>query len=192
MKKQQDKRTARGAKKTDRAEIILHLFREFPNNKFSLKQLASASGGASKEGRRETLEILGRLFEEGIVEECAREKYRLTQKHLPHYEGIADMTAGIYMMPPASDSKDLPRFEALVKYHRCACDQTFTFSGTKSRDERDLWLTLSDNLYMRPFEYIIPIQILSARIPSLKGVEGLGHDRFKVLDGLVKTKARHD
>ena len=94
MKKQQDKRTARGAKKTDRAEIILHLFREFPNNKFSLKQLASASGGASKEGRRETLEILGRLFEEGIVEECAREKYRLTQKHLPHYEGIADMTAG--------------------------------------------------------------------------------------------------
>ena len=102
------------------------------------------------------------------------------------------MTAGIYMMPPASDSKDLPRFEALVKYHRCACDQTFTFSGTKSRDERDLWLTLSDNLYMRPFEYIIPIQILSARIPSLKGVEGLGHDRFKVLDGLVKTKARHD
>lgn len=105
---------------------------------------------------------------------------------------VADMTAGIYMMPPASDSKDLPRFETLVKYHRCACDQTFTFSGTKSRDERDLWLTLSDNLYMRPFEYIIPIQILSARIPSLKGVEGLGHDRFKVLDGLVKTKARHD
>ena len=94
MKKQQDKRTARGAKKTDRAEIILPLFREFPNNKFSLKQLASASGGASKEGRRETLEILGRLFEEGIVEACAREKDRLTQKHLPHYEGIADMTAG--------------------------------------------------------------------------------------------------
>ena len=94
MKRQQDKRTARGAKKNDRAGIILHLFREFPNNKFSLKQLASASGGASKEGRRETLEILGRLFEEGIVEECAREKYRLTHKHLPHYEGIADMTAG--------------------------------------------------------------------------------------------------
>lgn len=41
------------------------MFREFPNNKFSLKHLASASGGATKEGRRETLEILGRLFEEG-------------------------------------------------------------------------------------------------------------------------------
>ena len=36
MKRQHDKRTARGAKKNDRAGIILHLFREFPNNKFSL------------------------------------------------------------------------------------------------------------------------------------------------------------
>ena len=93
MKKQNTRRTQRSAAKTDRTSVILNLFREAPNNKFSLKHLASASGGASKEGRRETLEILGRLFEEGIVEECAREKYRLTQKHLPHYEGVADMTS---------------------------------------------------------------------------------------------------
>ena len=86
MKKQNTRRTQRSAAKTDRTSVILNLFREAPNNKFSLKHLASASGGASKEDRRETLEILGRLFEEGIVEECAREKYRLTQKHLPHYE----------------------------------------------------------------------------------------------------------
>ena len=94
MKKQtQKKRPAKGAKNTDRAAVILSLFREFPNNKFSLKHLASASGGATKEGRRETFEILGRLHDEGIVEECAREKYRLTHKHLPHFEGIADMMA---------------------------------------------------------------------------------------------------
>ena len=94
MKKQSQKnRPARGAKNTDRAAVILSLFREFPNNKFSLKHLASASGGATKEGRRETYEILGRLPDEGIDEECAREKYRLTHKHLPHFEGIADMTA---------------------------------------------------------------------------------------------------
>ena len=94
MKKQSQKnRPARGAKNTDRAAVILSLFREFPNNKFSLKHLASASGGATKEGRRETFEILGRLHDEGIVEECAREKYRLTHKHLPHFEGIAGRTA---------------------------------------------------------------------------------------------------
>ncbi len=75
--------------RNDRASIILNLFREMPNNVFSLKHLASASGGATKQGRRETLEILSNLFDEGIVEECAREKYRLTHNHLPHYEGIA-------------------------------------------------------------------------------------------------------
>ena len=94
MKKTQKQRPDKRGKTTDRASLILNLFREFPNNKFSLKHLASASGGATKEGRRETLEILGRLYDDGIVEECSREKYRLTHNHLPHYEGIADMTAG--------------------------------------------------------------------------------------------------
>ena len=93
MKKNNTRRTRQGATNKDRRGAILGLFREFPNNRFSLKQLASATGGASKEGRRETLEILGQLFDEGIVEECAREKYRLTRQHLPHYEGVADMTS---------------------------------------------------------------------------------------------------
>ena len=30
----------------DRSSLIINLFREFPNNKFSLKHLASASGGS--------------------------------------------------------------------------------------------------------------------------------------------------
>ena len=77
----------------DRAAAIVGLLREFPNNKFSLKHLASASGGADKAGRRETLEILGRLFDEGVVEECAREKYRLSSRHLPRVEGTAEMTS---------------------------------------------------------------------------------------------------
>lgn len=82
----------RGQRK-DRIGLILSLFREFPNNKFSLKQLAAASGGADREGRRETWEVLDRLFEEGVIEECSREKYRLTHNFLPHLEGIAHMTA---------------------------------------------------------------------------------------------------
>ena len=92
MNRKTKRGTAKGAAQSDRAAMILSLLRELPNNKFSLKQLAAASGGASKEGRHETLEILGRLFDEGIVEECAREKYRLAPRHLPRYEGIADMT----------------------------------------------------------------------------------------------------
>ena len=110
--KKQKQRSENGARKTDRTSIILSMFREFPNNKFSLKHLASASGGATKEGRRETLEILGRLFEEGvdqgIVEECSREKYRLTHKHLPHFEGVADMTAtGSIYVRVEGEEKDI-------------------------------------------------------------------------------------
>ena len=89
-KKQQ--RAPKKGQKNNRAEIILHLLRDFPNTQYTLKYLASVSGGASKEGRRETFEILSRLFDEGIVEECSREKYRLSQQHRPHYEGVADMT----------------------------------------------------------------------------------------------------
>lgn len=92
-KQQKSQRAEKGAEKRDRAGIILGMFREFPNNTFTLKHLASASGGASKESRRETLEILSQLFEQGIVEECSREKYRLKQMHLPHYEGVADMSS---------------------------------------------------------------------------------------------------
>ena len=91
MNKRQQK-APKGARRSSREEIILHMFRDFPNTQFTLKYLASISGGASKEGRRETFEILGRLFDEGIVEECSREKYRLSQQHRPHYEGVASMT----------------------------------------------------------------------------------------------------
>ena len=95
MNKKQQRRSdkgAKGAKRSDRAEIILHLFRDYPNPQFTLKYLSAVAGGAATSGRRETFEILSRLFDEGIVEECAREKYRLSQQHRPHYEGVASMT----------------------------------------------------------------------------------------------------
>ena len=92
MNKKQ-KRESKKTGRSNREEIILHLLRDFPNTQYTLKYLASVSGGASKEGRRETFEILDRLFNEGIVEECAREKYRLSQQHRPLYEGtVTGMT----------------------------------------------------------------------------------------------------
>lgn len=94
MKNQtQKKRPVQGAKNSDKAAFILSMFREFPNNKFSLKQLASATGDASKEGRRATAAILGKMFDEGIIEESSREKYQLTDKFMPRFEGVADMTS---------------------------------------------------------------------------------------------------
>ncbi|MDE6046350.1 MAG: ribonuclease R, partial [Alistipes sp.] len=117
MKQTKKPRPTKSAKQHDRASMILSLLREFPNNKFSLKHLASASGGASKEGRRETLAILDRLYDEGIVEECARQKYRLTRKHLPRYEGTAEMTAGgsLYVRVEGLEQ------DIFVNYRNAAC-----------------------------------------------------------------------
>ena len=52
MKQTKKQRPAKRTKNSDRASMILSLLREFPNNKFSLKHLASASGGATKEGAK--------------------------------------------------------------------------------------------------------------------------------------------
>ena len=62
----------------ERAALILELFRQLPDNKFSLRHLASASGGASKEGRRETMQIVEQLLATGVIESCPRDKYRLS------------------------------------------------------------------------------------------------------------------
>lgn len=77
----------------ERAALILELFRQLPDNKFSLRHLASASGGATKEGRRETMQIVEQLLAEGVIESCSHEKYRLSSARRPRMEGTVDMLA---------------------------------------------------------------------------------------------------
>ncbi|MEG0788805.1 MAG: ribonuclease R [Alistipes sp.] len=83
----------------DRATTILELFKTFPSNKFSLKYLTTATGGATKEDRKETYEILTKLVSEGFVEQSASAKYCLSALHVPHYEGVVDMisTGSMYV-----------------------------------------------------------------------------------------------
>ena len=73
--------------------MILQLLREFPNNKFSIKHLASASGGNTREGRRETMALLNDLEREGAVVLVGRDKYRLGSRLRPRHEGIAERTS---------------------------------------------------------------------------------------------------
>ena len=80
----------RGNNRDERASFIVDMFREFPDNKFSLKHLAAASGGADRDGRNMTFAILRQLIEDGFVEEVARSKYRLSRSAMPRYEGIVE------------------------------------------------------------------------------------------------------
>ena len=65
----------------------MDMFREFPDNKFSLKHLAAASGGADRDGRNMTFAIVKQLIEDGFVEEVSH-KYRLTRSAMPRYQGV--------------------------------------------------------------------------------------------------------
>ena len=82
------KRNKRGNNRDERASFIVDMFREFPDNKFSLKHLAAASGGADRDGRTMTFAIVRQLIEDGFVEEVSRSKYRLSRSAMPRYEGL--------------------------------------------------------------------------------------------------------
>ena len=77
----------------ERAAFLQELFRQLPDKKFSLRHLASASGGATKEGRRQTLRIVEQLMADGFVEECSPGKYRLCPARRPRLEGVVEMLA---------------------------------------------------------------------------------------------------
>ncbi|MFI3281557.1 MAG: ribonuclease R [Rikenellaceae bacterium] len=76
----------------DRAGFILNMFKEMPNNKFSLKHLASSAGCADRQGRREVLYILQDLVSQGLITETARGKFHLAAAELPHLVGRVVMT----------------------------------------------------------------------------------------------------
>ena len=82
------KRNKRGNNRDERASFIVDMFREFPDNKFSLKHLAAASGGADRDGRTMTFALVRQLIEDGFVEEVSRSKYRLSRSAMPRYEGL--------------------------------------------------------------------------------------------------------
>lgn len=78
---------------TDRRGIVAELFKSSPSTKYSLKNLAAASGGADREGRFAVKEIVEKMIENGTVDKLASDKYRLSLSHMPTFEGEVDMTA---------------------------------------------------------------------------------------------------
>ena len=69
------------------------MFREYPERSFTLKQITTASGDASRESRYAVRDIVEALERDGIVERRGRDKYQLSTSQLPRYEGVVDMLA---------------------------------------------------------------------------------------------------
>lgn len=80
------KRGRRTVTAEERASFIMRLLREQPERSFTLRQVASASGGDYGDGVRTTGVILKQLAAQGLVERVSR-KYRLARRHQPVYTG---------------------------------------------------------------------------------------------------------
>lgn len=68
----------------ERQSFILSMFREQSNRSFTINQLAVASGGTRGDGVKDTVIIVKRLLDGGVIEHSSR-KYRLTRDYLPRY-----------------------------------------------------------------------------------------------------------
>lgn len=80
-------------RKTDRPAMIADLFRSFPNKRYSIRNLAAASGGANRDGRRQTVQVVEQMLEQGTIESVGSGKYMFNPKGLPPQEGVVDMLA---------------------------------------------------------------------------------------------------
>ncbi len=147
MRKKRDKRDKHAF---DRAGFILNMMKEMPNNKFSLKHLAASSGGADRDSRREVLYILRNLEEQGVVEECARGKYRLATREMTRYTGQVVMTKGGSIFVEC-DNRDkdihISGYQSLQALHGDIVEAVITHKSQRGRsDEGEIVAILERNL----------------------------------------------
>ena len=87
------RKTTRKGRPADRGAMIAELFRMFPTRRYTLKNLAAASGGADREGRFTTSQIVEQMIEQGTIQAVGSGKYRLSPAAQKTMEGVVDMLA---------------------------------------------------------------------------------------------------
>lgn len=104
---------------------------------------------------------------------------------------IRETTGGMYLLPMADDG-DYERMQKLVAYHRSICGQVYTVGLPASEDERDCILLNSGQWYTKPFEEMLPLQMICAVIPGKLGIDGVGMQHFKEIDKFMDVKYKED
>ncbi len=133
-----NRRKRRGAAKVegDRREFLLQFMREQPEKKFALKHLAGVIGGTDKYGRRDALELLHDMVNDGIVEECSRGRFMLAQIEREHYNGRVVMSnAGVIFVVCEQLNEDvhISPFRAQNALHDDVVEFVLLRSGKRDR-----------------------------------------------------------
>ncbi len=100
---------------------------------------------------------------------------------------IEKNVGGFYLFPEKSD-EDYERMAGLAKHHKEICSQVYAVVSEENGDKRSCFVAAAGVWYTQPFEQILPFQVLSALIPEKLGIEGVGMQRFKALDGKLNVK----
>lgn len=109
---------------------------------------------------------------------------------------LGEDVGGFYFLPLA-ESEEGSRIKKMAAYHREISPMVFVCgkeSGADAsickKDKRDLFLLSSGQWFTRPFEEILPLQMISAVIPGKKGIEGMGMKCFKAIDQRLGVKEK--
>lgn len=97
---------------------------------------------------------------------------------------IREKTTGFYLLPSDRDD-DYCRIWKMAAYHREISPSVFTISDT---DKQGCCLLSSGQWFTKPFEEILPFQLISAVIPAKKGIDGQGMKCFKAIDQRLGVK----
>ena len=117
----------------NRVALISELLRAFPSRKYSVKQLAMASGSSDHRGRTQTKQIIQSLMQEGAVIETAPGKYRMNPAKLPTIEGVVtDMTPSGNIYVTVADREEEIFVAACSTTHALLGD-TVRLTVTRSR-----------------------------------------------------------
>lgn len=104
---------------------------------------------------------------------------------------LRETTGGMYLLPMEGDA-DYDRMQRLIQYHRGICEQVYTIGLSSSEDERDCLLLHSGQWYTKPFEEMLPLQMICAVIPDKLGIDGVGMQHFKDIDKVMDVKYKED
>ncbi len=184
----------------------MQFMREQPERKFALKHLAGAIGASDRYGRRDTLELLHELVNDGIIEESSRGRFILADTDKTLYSGRVIMSkSGVIFVSSDQLNEDvhISPFRANNALHDDIVEFVLLRSGKRGRKAEGEVVNITErsrkvyvgtamvaehNIFIRPSSRSLPLDVyLSKR--SNPDVEDGMKITFKIKDWPAGSKS---
>lgn len=96
---------------------------------------------------------------------------------------MEEKLAGLYLMPQQEDA----RMQKLIEFHRTLATPVYKV-GAQANDKRDCALLMTGQWYTTAYEWILPAQMMGAKLPVPMGISGRGHKVYVALSEALNVK----